>query len=89
MENGPKDVALTANLISLAHTLGVPAIAEGIETEGQLESVRSVGCDLAQGFLFARPMPAQEITKLLAAACPPATATPISRPGAPAGAALR
>jgi diguanylate cyclase (GGDEF)-like protein/PAS domain S-box-containing protein len=66
IEHDAKDAAITANLASLAHALGVLAIAEGIESEGQLESVRKLGCDLAQGFLFARPAPADAVTRLLA-----------------------
>jgi len=66
IEHDAKDAAITANLASLAHALGVLAIAEGIESEGQLESVRKLGCDLAQGFLFARPAPAETVTRLLA-----------------------
>jgi EAL domain-containing protein (putative c-di-GMP-specific phosphodiesterase class I) len=66
VEHDAKDAAITANLTSLAHALGLTAIAEGIETEGQLTSVRELGCDLAQGFLFARPMPAKHMTDLLA-----------------------
>ena len=65
VEHDPKDRAITANLVSLAHTLGLVAIAEGVESDGQLDSVRAVGCDLAQGFLFARPAPAEKITELL------------------------
>jgi len=53
-----KDAAITANLVTLAHALGVLAIAEGIESDSQLSSLRGLGCDLAQGYLFARPMPA-------------------------------
>ena len=56
VEHDAKDAAITANLVNLAHTLGLVAVAEGIESNGQLESVRTVGCDLAQGFLFARPV---------------------------------
>jgi diguanylate cyclase (GGDEF)-like protein/PAS domain S-box-containing protein len=66
VEHDTKDAAITANLTSLAHALGLTAIAEGIETEGQLASVRELGCDLAQGYLFGRPMPAEKITGLLA-----------------------
>jgi diguanylate cyclase (GGDEF)-like protein/PAS domain S-box-containing protein len=62
----PKDAAITANLVSLAHTLGIVAIAEGIETEGQLERIRSIGCDLAQGYLFGRPVSAAQLTEQLA-----------------------
>jgi EAL domain-containing protein (putative c-di-GMP-specific phosphodiesterase class I) len=62
----PKDAAITANLVNLAHALGLVAIAEGIESEGQLTSLKGFGCDLGQGFLFARPMPAAELDDLLA-----------------------
>jgi EAL domain-containing protein (putative c-di-GMP-specific phosphodiesterase class I) len=65
VEHNAKDAAITANLTSLAHALGLTAIAEGIETEGQLASVRELGCDLAQGYLFARPMAADKMTDLL------------------------
>jgi len=60
-----KDAAITANLVALAHALGVVAIAEGIESSGQLASLRGLGCDLAQGFLFARPVPAEQMSTLL------------------------
>jgi EAL domain-containing protein (putative c-di-GMP-specific phosphodiesterase class I) len=66
VEHNAKDAAITANLVTLAHALGVVAIAEGIESSGQLAQVRAVGCDLAQGFLFARPLPADECEALLA-----------------------
>jgi diguanylate cyclase (GGDEF)-like protein/PAS domain S-box-containing protein len=61
-----KDAAITANLVMLAHALGVLAIAEGIESDSQLASLRGLGCDLAQGYLFARPMPAQDVRNVLA-----------------------
>jgi diguanylate cyclase (GGDEF)-like protein/PAS domain S-box-containing protein len=67
IEHDAKDAAITANLVSLAHALGLLAIAEGIESDGQLTSLRELGCDLAQGFLFARPAPPAEIDRLLAA----------------------
>jgi diguanylate cyclase (GGDEF)-like protein/PAS domain S-box-containing protein len=66
VEHDPKDVAITANLVTLAHALGLVAIAEGIESHGQLSSIRELGCDLAQGFLFARPVPADELGHVLA-----------------------
>jgi diguanylate cyclase (GGDEF)-like protein/PAS domain S-box-containing protein len=68
VEHNAKDAAIAANLVSLAHSLGLVAIAEGIESDGQFTSLRDLGCDLAQGYLFARPAPADEITELLAAA---------------------
>jgi diguanylate cyclase (GGDEF)-like protein/PAS domain S-box-containing protein len=66
----PKDAAITANLVNLAHALGLVAVAEGIESELQLRSLKSFGCDLGQGFLFARPMPANELNHLLAEGVP-------------------
>jgi EAL domain-containing protein (putative c-di-GMP-specific phosphodiesterase class I) len=66
VEHDTKDAAITANLASLAHALGLQAIAEGVESDEQLASVRDLGCDLAQGFLFARPMPTDEMSQMLA-----------------------
>jgi len=65
MEEETKDAAIAANLVTLAHALGVLAIAEGIESDGQLASLRGLGCDLAQGFLFAKPMPAAQVQTVL------------------------
>jgi diguanylate cyclase (GGDEF)-like protein/PAS domain S-box-containing protein len=64
-ESDPKDATITSNLISLAHSLDVLAVAEGIESTAQLDWMRQFGCDNAQGFLFARPLPAGELYKLL------------------------
>jgi diguanylate cyclase (GGDEF)-like protein/PAS domain S-box-containing protein len=47
--------AIVAAVVDLSHALGLFTVAEGVETQGQLESLRSLGCDRAQGFLFARP----------------------------------
>jgi diguanylate cyclase (GGDEF)-like protein/PAS domain S-box-containing protein len=65
IEHDAKDAAITANLTSLAHALGLVAVAEGVESEGQMASVRELGCDVAQGFLFAHPVPADEMSKML------------------------
>jgi diguanylate cyclase (GGDEF)-like protein/PAS domain S-box-containing protein len=70
-----KDATITANLISLAHALDVVAVAEGIESRSQLEALRDFGCDQAQGFLFARPAPAEEVRKLLARTIDPDSTT--------------
>ncbi|HMG98389.1 MAG TPA: EAL domain-containing protein, partial [Gaiellales bacterium] len=63
-----RDAAITANVVSLAHALGLVAMAEGIESEAQLASLRDLGCDLAQGFLFARAVPPAELAELLGGA---------------------
>jgi diguanylate cyclase (GGDEF)-like protein/PAS domain S-box-containing protein len=65
VEHDAKDAAITANLTSLAHALGLVAVAEGVESEGQMASLRELGCDVAQGFLFAHPVPADEMSKML------------------------
>jgi EAL domain-containing protein (putative c-di-GMP-specific phosphodiesterase class I) len=70
VDHDAKDAAIAANLVSLAHALGLVAIAEGIESEGQLKSLQGLDCDLAQGYLFARPAPADQITQLLADKAP-------------------
>jgi diguanylate cyclase (GGDEF)-like protein/PAS domain S-box-containing protein len=64
-EHDAKDATITASLISLAHSLDVLAVAEGIESPAQLDSMRQFGCDTAQGFLFAHPAPAGEVYKVL------------------------
>jgi diguanylate cyclase (GGDEF)-like protein/PAS domain S-box-containing protein len=66
VERDAKGAAIAANVVSLAHALGLLAVAEGIESDAQLASMRELDCDLAQGFFFARPAPADEISALLA-----------------------
>jgi diguanylate cyclase (GGDEF)-like protein len=53
------------SVIALAHQMGLQVVAEGIETQEQLDTIKESGCDLAQGFLFARPMPADELKNWL------------------------
>lgn len=57
----PDDLALSSAIIAMAHSVGMRVIAEGVETVEQLDLLRERGCDLVQGFLLARPMPAAEI----------------------------
>ena len=52
----PRDEAIVRTIVMLGRTLGLEVIAEGVEKEGQAEVLRKMGCGLAQGFHFARPM---------------------------------
>jgi EAL domain-containing protein (putative c-di-GMP-specific phosphodiesterase class I) len=56
---------IVSAVVGLAHTLGMTALAEGVETAEQLAQVRALGCDAAQGYLFARPEPEDRLGALL------------------------
>jgi EAL domain-containing protein (putative c-di-GMP-specific phosphodiesterase class I) len=60
------DRALVASIVTLARSLGVPAVAEGIERPEQQAWLREVGCDLGQGYLFARPSTVEDLAAWLA-----------------------
>ena len=61
----PEDSAIAAAIVSLAHNLEIEAVAEGVETVQQVSELKALGCDAAQGFLFARPMAAAAIVPYL------------------------
>ena len=66
LTRGPQEDALARTIIALGDLLTLRTIAEGVEQEGQHERLRELGCDYGQGFLFSRPVPAREMTALLA-----------------------
>ncbi len=59
------NVKITRAIIAMAHSLNLSVLAEGVETEGQLARLREEGCDEVQGYLFSRPVCAEEFEKLL------------------------
>jgi diguanylate cyclase (GGDEF)-like protein/PAS domain S-box-containing protein len=63
----PDDAAIVRAIIQMAHSLNLRTIAEGVETLEMLQQLRSFECDEAQGYYFARPMPAPEMALYLAA----------------------
>lgn len=56
---------VTEAIIGLAHRMGLTVVAEGVETEEQLEAVTHIGADEVQGFYFSRPVPAADAEFLL------------------------
>lgn len=61
----PDDKAIVSAIISMASSLGMQTIAEGVETQGQLEFLRAHGCVEAQGYLYSRPLPAAQFFSYL------------------------
>ena len=57
----PEDTSIVTAVVTLAHSLGLAAVAEGLETPQQLAALRAIGCDFAQGYLFGRPQPARAL----------------------------
>ena len=62
----PKHDIVLASIIALAHDLGLSVTAEGVEHQAQADRLRALGCDAAQGWLFARPGPAEQVGQLIA-----------------------
>ena len=75
VDRSPSDAAIANAILSLAKTLGLVVTAEGIERAGQLEWLRTRGCEEAQGFLLSRPLSAAELeARYLRAAADESTA---------------
>jgi len=60
------DKAIVRMIVDLAHTLGMKIVAEGVEDEEQAEQLKEMGCDLGQGFYFAKPLPPEAASEFLA-----------------------
>ena len=61
----PKAAVIAEAIISLAHSLGFETVGEGVENSEQLVLLRSMGCDLAQGFYLSGPLPREGLERLL------------------------
>ncbi|MFN6474464.1 MAG: EAL domain-containing protein [Nostoc sp. SerVER01] len=68
MQENEENMGLVPAMIGIANSMGMSAIAEGVETEEQLAQLRNLNCDFAQGYLFSKPIEEQLVLKLLAAA---------------------
>ena len=65
LESMPGDVSIVKATIGLAHELSISVIGEGVETRGQLELLKEWGCNEAQGYYFAKPLPEEDVSLLL------------------------
>jgi diguanylate cyclase (GGDEF)-like protein/PAS domain S-box-containing protein len=63
----PEDTAIVEAVVGLTRAMGMQAVAEGIETTGQADLLRALGCELGQGYYFSKPLPAHEAIALLSA----------------------
>src|SRR3984885_1835548 len=67
LDANPRNLAVVSTILSLARSLKMVAIAEGVETQGELRELLRLGCQQFQGFIAAKPMPADEFLSLMAA----------------------
>jgi EAL domain-containing protein (putative c-di-GMP-specific phosphodiesterase class I) len=65
LEHGSDDLALCSAIIVMAHKLGIKVVAEGIETQLQKDLLTSINCDFGQGYLFSKPVPADDFEKIM------------------------
>ena len=65
LPDSSKDAAVCEVIVTMAHLFGMQAVAEGVESEAQLEQLLELGCDEFQGFHICKPLPASEIEKYL------------------------
>jgi diguanylate cyclase (GGDEF)-like protein len=65
LPNSADNMAIVTTIISLANSLGLKVVAKGVETRAQLTSLEQLGCHFVQGFLFSRPLPADEYLALV------------------------
>jgi EAL domain-containing protein (putative c-di-GMP-specific phosphodiesterase class I) len=66
MESDPASREMVRIIISLAHNFRLRVVAEGVETQAQADQLQLLGCELAQGYLYSRPVAADAVPQLLA-----------------------
>ena len=66
IRDNERNQIILKSVITMADSLGMDVITEGVETEEQIEFLRDYGCDFIQGFYFSKPLPQEEFERLLA-----------------------
>ena len=70
--SAPEDASIVGALIELGHSLGLTVVAEGVEHESQIEQLRELGCDAAQGYAIGRPVPEEQLEAAIVGGLTPA-----------------
>jgi diguanylate cyclase (GGDEF)-like protein/PAS domain S-box-containing protein len=65
IDGGDSELAIARAIVEMAHSMGLRVVAEGVETESQLFALREINCDMIQGFLLGKPLPAKDAIKLV------------------------
>ena len=65
IHSDPDDAAIVRALVVLSHELGLEVVAEGVEDEAQLNFLQALGCDIAQGYFFSKPLPAADFVAFM------------------------
>jgi diguanylate cyclase (GGDEF)-like protein len=65
VQTSPANAAIVRSMVELGHQLALVVVAEGVETSDELDAVVATGCDLVQGYFYARPMPSDQLTAWL------------------------
>ncbi len=66
LESNSEDAAIVASIVALGRALNLRVVAEGVETQGQREHLKQLGCDVYQGYLLSRPLEPNQLTHLFA-----------------------
>jgi EAL domain-containing protein (putative c-di-GMP-specific phosphodiesterase class I) len=65
MQDDENDAVIVRSIVDLAKNLGLKVVAEGVETASAWHALRDMGCDMAQGYLISRPLPAEQLSAWL------------------------
>lgn len=68
IDGSERDAAFLSSIVAVSHGLGIPVVAEGVERESQLQILRRLGCDAAQGYLLGPPVTADRVARIVAGA---------------------